>query len=110
MCVRSVIQCTKQLSGMCITSARITVCLCRFALRCVTAQRLFVFTPIDFDVSHFTCLFVKGHKAVTGRDSTGSYSGTVFSYMAGKNKLQAQILVYNEGEFVRFTQVRFYET
>jgi len=47
----------------------------------------------------------EGHKAVTGSDATGTYSGTVFSYMAGQNKLEAQILVYNEGEFVRFTQV-----
>ena len=61
----------------------------------------------------FVCLFVcdqifsffAGTKEISGSDATGIFTGKIYQYMAGGNKLEAEIAVYNEGEFVRFTQV-----
>ena len=49
-----------------------------------------------------------GTKPISGVDSTGSFTGVLYQYKAGTNSMNAQIAVYNDGEFVRFTQVQIY--
>lgn len=44
---------------------------------------------------------------INGSDVNGRYEGVVFSYEAGSTPMENQILVYDEGRFVRFTQVRY---
>ncbi|CAK8679724.1 unnamed protein product [Clavelina lepadiformis] len=49
-------------------------------------------------------LKLQGTKDVSGSDATGLYQAKIFQYVAGTSKMNAQVAVYNDGEFVRFTQ------
>ena len=54
-------------------------------------------------------IILTGTKPISGYDSTGSYTGVLYQYKAGTNSMNAEIAVYNEGEFVRFTQVWLFQ-
>ncbi|XP_077969878.1 uncharacterized protein LOC144424420 [Styela clava] len=48
---------------------------------------------------------------ISGNDVLGSYQGMLFNYNAGNDAhMQDHLMVYNGGEFVRFTQVRYFNT
>ncbi|XP_077969877.1 uncharacterized protein LOC120331113 [Styela clava] len=44
------------------------------------------------------------NKTISGEDVNGEYEGMVYSYAAEEYHMQNQVLVYNGGEFARFTQ------
>ena len=46
-----------------------------------------------------------GTKPTSGADATGKFEGKLYQYEAGESKMMAEVAVYNEGRFVRFSQV-----
>lgn len=46
-----------------------------------------------------------GTKPIAGADAAGRFEGKLFQYEAGQNRMMAEVAVYDEGRFVRFSQV-----